>query len=190
MADILIVTSHFDLLVSIRLVIIVLLPLPQSSAASTPLELVGGISCWPLSIPKMSNITLGLFRLCLEFHIRFRKRWLISLHAMDDGINIQRLCDWIKQHVPSSIRQKTVPQQEQLSRTSKTKRYLKHDSTIGQHLLGDPECAKAYSENCFRIIGRARSSFILGILELGYIKTRDPLLCRQKEFVFALELLK
>ena len=73
---------------------------------------------------------------------------------------------------------------------SKIKRSLKHDSAIGQHLLENPECAKAYSENCFRIIGRARSTFHLGILESVYIKTRDPLLCRQKEFVFALGLLK
>ena len=102
----------------------------------------------------------------------------------------QRLCDRIKQHVPSSIRQNTVPQREQPSRASKTKRSLKHDSAIGQHLLDNPECAKAYSENCFRIIGRARSTFHLGILESVYIKTRDPLLCRQKEFVFALGLLK
>ena len=102
----------------------------------------------------------------------------------------QRLCDRVKQHVPSSIRNKTVPQREQPSRASKPKSSLKHDSAIGQHLLDNPECAKAYSENCFRIIGRARSTFHLAILESVYIKTRDPLLCRQKEFVFALGLLK
>ena len=92
--------------------------------------------------------------------------------------------------MPSSIPNKTVPQREQPSRASKPKRSLKHDSAIGQHLLENPECAKAYSENCFRIIGRARSTFHLAILESVYIKTRDPLLCRQKEFVFALGLLK
>ena len=106
------------------------------------------------------------------------------------GRTSQRLCDRVKQHVPSSIRNKTVPQREQPSRASKPKSSLKHDSAIGQHLLDNPECAKAYSENCFRIIGRARSTFHLAILESVYIKTRDPLLCRQKEFVFALGLLK
>ncbi len=59
-----------------------------------------------------------------------------------------------------------------------------------QHLLDNPECAQAYSENCFRIIDRVRSTFHLAILELVYIKTRDPLLCRQKKFVFAIGLLK
>ncbi len=81
-------------------------------------------------------------------------------------------------------------QREQPSHASKTKRTLKHDSAIVQHLLDNPDYAKAYSENCFRIIGRARSTFHLGILESVYIKARDPLSCRPKEFVFALRLLK
>ncbi len=78
---------------------------------------------------------------------------------------------------------------QQPSRASKPKSSLKHDSAIGQHLLDNPECAKAYSENCFRIIGRARSTFHLAILESVYIKTKNPQLCRQKDFVFALGLL-
>ncbi len=91
--------------------------------------------------------------------------------------------------MPSSIRNKTVPQREQPSRASKPKRSLKHDSAIGQHLLDNPECAKAYSENCFQIIGRARSTSHLGILESVYKKARDTLLCGLKELVFALGLL-
>ncbi len=42
----------------------------------------------------------------------------------------------------------------------------------------------------FQIFGRTRSTFHLGILESVYIKTRDPLLSRQREFVLALGLLK
>ncbi len=61
--------------------------------------------------------------------------------------------------MPSSIRNKPVPQREQPSRASKQKRSLKHDSAIGQHLLDSPECAKAYSENCFRIIWYRGDSF-------------------------------
>ncbi len=85
---------------------------------------------------------------------------------------------------------KTLPQQEQPSRASKPKRSLKHESAIGQHLLYNPDYAKAYSENCFRIIGRARSTFHLSILVSIYIKSRNPLWCKQKEFAFALGLLK
>ena len=59
-----------------------------------------------------------------------------------------------------------------------------------KHLLDKPGCAQAYCENCFRIIGIERSIFHLGILDSICRKTRDPLLFRQKEFVFALGLLK
>ena len=51
---------------------------------------------------------------------------------------------------------------------------------IGQHLIANPECAKTYMEDNFRIIGQARSSFHLSVLESVYIKTQNPVLCRQK----------
>ena len=50
----------------------------------------------------------------------------------------------------------------------------KCDSAIGQHLLENPECAKIYNDDKFRIIGQARSSFHLGVLESVYIKTQNP----------------
>ena len=64
------------------------------------------------------------------------------------------------------------------------------DSAIGQHLLENPDCAKNYNGDMFhdRIIGKARSSFNLVVLESIYISTKKPLLCRQKEFVFTLGL--
>ena len=55
-------------------------------------------------------------------------------------------------------------------------------------LITNPECAKTYTDDNFRIIGQARSSFHLGVLESVYIKTQNPVLCRQKEFVFFLKL--
>ena len=45
-----------------------------------------------------------------------------------------------------------------------------------------------YTDDKLRIIGQARSSFHLGVLESVYIKTQNPVLCRQKEFVFSLGL--
>ena len=54
------------------------------------------------------------------------------------------------------------------------------ESAIGQHLIINPECAKTYTDDNFRIIGQARSSFHLGVLESVYIKTRNPVLFRQK----------
>ena len=48
------------------------------------------------------------------------------------------------------------------------------ESAIGQHLIANPECAKTYTDDNFRIIGQARSSFHLSVLESVYIKTQNP----------------
>ena len=67
---------------------------------------------------------------------------------------------------------------------------MKSDSTIGQHFITNPECAKTYKDDSFRIIGQARSSFDSGVLESVYIKTQNAALCKEKEFVFSLGLFK
>ena len=59
---------------------------------------------------------------------------------------------------------------------------------IGQHLIKIPECAKTYTDGNFRIIGQARSFFHLSVLEPVYIKTLNPVLYKQKEFIFSLGL--
>ena len=43
---------------------------------------------------------------------------------------------------------------------------------------------------CIWIIEQARSSFHLSVLESVCVKTQNPVLCRQKEFVFSLGLFK
>ena len=48
------------------------------------------------------------------------------------------------------------------------------ESAIGQHLIANPECAETYTDNNFRIIGQARSSFHFSVLESVYIKTQNP----------------
>ena len=70
---------------------------------------------------------------------------------------------------------------EQPPRTCKNSNSkMKSDSAIGQHLIKNPECAKTYTDDNFRIIGQARSSFNLSVLESVYIKTQNPVLCKQK----------
>ena len=64
------------------------------------------------------------------------------------------------------------------------------ESAIGQHLLTNPECAKTYTDDNFRIIGQGRSSFHLSVLESVYIKTQNPVLCKQKDFIFSLGIFK
>ena len=45
------------------------------------------------------------------------------------------------------------------------------ESAIGQDLIANLECAKTYTNDNFRIIGHARSSFHLSVLESVYIKS-------------------
>ena len=64
---------------------------------------------------------------------------------------------------------------------------MKSDSAIGQHLITNPECAKIYTDDTFRIIGPAKSSLHLGVLESVYIKTQNPVLCKQKGIIFSIK---
>ncbi len=102
----------------------------------------------------------------------------------------QRLGDRIKQHVPTKMSLHNFQQREQPPRGSKQQHCSKDDAAIGQHLLNNPIHAENYSEDCFKIIGKARYLFHLGVLESVYNKTKRLVLCRQKEFVFSLGLFK
>ena len=111
-----------------------------------------------------------------EFSCRFEVRYV--------GRTMQRLADRIKQHVPTSIRAKNTIIREQPPRMCRNNNpKMACDSAMGQLPFANPECAKTYSDDNFRIIGQARSSFHLSVLESVYIKTENPVLCKQKEFI-------
>ena len=102
------------------------------------------------------------------------------------GRTTQRLADRIKQHVPTSIRMKnTIIRELPLRMCKNSNSKMKNDSVIGQHLIKNPECAKTYSDGNFRIMGQARSSCHLSVLESVYIKTHNPVLCKQIKFLFS-----
>ena len=118
-----------------------------------------------------------------EFSCRCEARYV--------GRTTQRLADRIKQHVPTSIRMKNTTIRDQPPRMCKNSiSKMKSDSAIVQLLIKNPECAKTYSDDNFRIIGQGTSSFHLSVLESVYIKTQNPVLCKQKEFIFSLGLFK
>ena len=50
----------------------------------------------------------------------------------------------------------------------------------------NPECTKTYTDDNFRIIRQARSSVHLFVLESVYIKIQNPVLCKEKDFIFSL----
>ena len=98
----------------------------------------------------------------------------------------------IKQHVPKTILQKHISQDRStLARSCKPIRSFKTEtsfSAIGQHLLQNPTCAHEYNDNKFSILARGRTSFYLSTLEVTYIKTSKPNLCKQKEFIHGLKI--
>ena len=115
-----------------------------------------------------------------EFSCRCETRYV--------GRTTQRLADRIKQHVPTSIRTKNTITREQPPRMCKNSNSkMKSDSAIGQHLITNPECAKAYTDDNFRIIEQARSSFHLSVLESVYIKTQTQSCVNKRSSFFHLD---
>ena len=98
------------------------------------------------------------------------------------GRTEQRLADRIKQHVPSTIRNKNSKRKQPDAQ--------KQSSAIGKHLCENRSCADKYCEDWFTVLDTARSSFHLATLEAAYISATNPILCRQKSFVYALQVCK
>ena len=73
---------------------------------------------------------------------------------------------------------------------SKTQFEPESDSATGQHLLEFNQCARNYSHSQFKILTTARSQFYLSLLEAVYISRKKTDLCRQKQFVFTLQLFR
>ena len=105
------------------------------------------------------------------------------------GRTFQRLQDRIKQHVPKSIRscsfsrKRLLPARRCKSSTQTNTQSLASDSAIGLYLLQNPSCAQHYDDSRFSILAQACLAFHLSALEATFIKTSNPALCRQKEFV-------
>ena len=175
----------------------VFLKLPWMGKASNDIE------------KETKNITEGLFFACNVVFI-FSKRTILpptpkeslpaqissnvvyefkcECDARYEGRTSQRLSDRIKQHVPASIRNKTVPSRQQPKRGCKSENPVLCDSAIGKHLLSNTRCANSYSDHNFKIIKKCRSLFQLRVMESVVIKLTNPVLCRQKDYVFNLSL--
>ena len=65
---------------------------------------------------------------------------------------------------------------------------LECDSAIGLLLLQNPDCPAHYHDRQFSILAKARTQFHLAALEAIFIKTEQPILCRQNEYVYSLQI--
>ena len=94
------------------------------------------------------------------------------------GKTSQRLQARIKQHVPRSLKA--------ILGKPKPPRMVEPTSAIGRHLVNNIECGQKYNEDMFTVLTFARTSFHLQVLEALHITKMDPILCRQKQFVYSL----
>ena len=123
--------------------------------------------------------------------LKNKKVFLCHCDSRYVGRTSQRLEERIKQHVPKSITNpRTSANRQSLSRSCKNniRPQQFHESAIGQHLLDNAQCALHYSNEKFFILARGRSSFHLSALEATFIKSLNPFLCKQKEFVYSLKI--
>ena len=107
------------------------------------------------------------------------------------GRTFLRLQERITQHIPKSFRNKAKPTKVLPRRNRKAKiplNQLECDSAIVLHLLQNPDCAAQYHERQFSILAKSRTQLHLAALEAIFIKTQQPILCRQKEFVYSLQI--
>lgn len=110
------------------------------------------------------------------------------------GRTFQRLGVRVAQHVPGYLR-KIFISSGPLRNTSGPLRNTSGrppilESSIGVHLYENKTCGQAYSDECFRILHKARNKQHLNILEAVSVLMCKPALCRQKELSHKLELFK
>ena len=102
-----------------------------------------------------------------------------------------RLEEKINQRVLNFIRRKQQPTKILPERKCNIRSIATHQqcvSAIGLHLMQNPECPTQYSNDQFFILAKARSMFHLLIFEAICIKISKIILCRQKEFVYSLQI--
>ena len=127
----------------------------------------------------------------IDHHSNVIYQFLCHCDSWYIGHTSQWLEERIKQHVPRSITNPRASANcQSLSRSCKnnTRPQQFHKSAIGQHLLDNAQCTLHYSNENFSILTRGRSSFHLSALEVTFIKSLNPLLCKQKEFVYSLKI--
>ena len=108
------------------------------------------------------------------------KDYKIESNNMFRNLSVMAL---LPQNVIFQFANANIPPSQQL------KFNLSLDSVIRLHHLRNPTCAQHYDDSMFSILVKGRSSFHLSALEATFIKTSNPILCRQKEFVYNLKIL-
>ena len=111
--------------------------------------------------------------------------WVEDLHRRAGS---KRFWEEEQERIRTSSQKRLLPARRCKSSTQTNTQSLASDSAIGLHLLQNPTCAQHYDDSRFSILAQSRSPFHLSALEATFIKTSNPALCRQKEFVYSLKI--
>ena len=114
---------------------------------------------------------------------RRKKRWHEEMEMEDDDGDEQDGQEESKGEREQEVEDESDTDEEEFD-------IDKSKSAIYRHLVSSPDCRKLFDDSWFSVICRARFFKQLQVLEAVYIRTRDPVLCKQKENVVALTLFK
>ena len=126
-----------------------------------------------------------------HYHSNVIYQFVCHCNSRYIGCMSQRLEEQIKQHIPRSIANPPAsPNCQSLSCSCKASTCPQqfHESSIGQHLLDNVQCALHYINKKFSIFAQGHSTFHLFALEATFIKSLNPLLCKKKEFIYSLKI--
>ena len=127
------------------------------------------------SVQKYVLPTSHISKIIYEFQCHCDARYV--------GCTSLRLKDRIEQHVPLGIRWGQSTEQRQSTQASKKVHStitIPCASAFGYHLLNNPQCAEQYRVGWFKILSRGRSLAHLHAMETTFIRSTNPILCRQK----------
>ena len=100
------------------------------------------------------------------------------------GKTKRRLTDRIKEHIPPCVKKHYMetPNTDYKNNIKLVRAAAK--SSVAHHLLVNKNCGLKLSECEFNIIRKCRSSFELDVFETVFIASKEPTLCKQREFDF------
>ena len=100
------------------------------------------------------------------------------------GKTKRRLTDRIKEHIPACVKKHYTKTPNTDYKNNITLVRAAAKSSVAQHLLENKNCGLKLSECNFTIIRKCRSTFEMDVFETVFIASKEPTLCKQREFDF------
>ena len=100
------------------------------------------------------------------------------------GKTKRRLTDRMKEHIPACVKNYYAKTPDQDYKNNITLVRAATKSSVAHHLLENKNCGLKLSECKFTILRKCRSSFEMDVFETVFIASKEPTLCKQREFDF------